>query len=104
MFILDQSGSRLFNVDDCSQFMISNDLNAMRQGIEETNELSISIRAYWNKKKPPENNVVLARYRLMEDARAAFLEMVDSISNNLMTFSFYPLPNPADNDHGDLEK
>ena len=106
MYLLDQTGTKLFKTEDCSDIMIVNDTEHIRKNRPDCKTNRFSIRAYRGTEKLPDSGAVIASYERMEDASEEFLAMVEAIGNDMKVFSFYPIQpvNPADNEHDDPEQ
>ena len=106
MYLLDQTGTKLFKTEDCSDIMIVNDTEHIRKNRPDCKTNRVSIRAYRGTEKLPDSGAVIASYERMEDAREEFLAMVEAIGEGMKVFSFYPIQpvNPADNEHDDPEQ
>ena len=92
MYLLDQTGTKLFKTEDCSDIMIVNDTEHIRKNRPDCKTNRFSIRAYRGTEKLPDSGAVIA--------------MVEAIGNDMKVFSFYPIQagNPVDNEHEEPER
>ena len=62
MYLLDQTGTKLFKTEDCSDIMIVNDTEHIRKNRPDCKTNRFSIRAYRGTEKLPDSGAVIASY------------------------------------------
>lgn len=92
MYILDQTGTRLIKIDDYTVIMINDEAKNPRKNANDPETSRYTIRALYKTNDQPGFSVILSRYKHLENAQLAFIEMVAALDKGKNVFSFCVLP------------